>query len=670
MDYWASEYLQTKQAGQDSGSARPRLPHVYLTGPPGVGKTTRAQEIAAERGLPVFHVDDRWDHDKHVMREWEPSVEALTEPHVVEGWQLLQAKERPEGEVQVLEAPREVLIDRLITRGWNDDDGRFRQGPEATEDAARMVDHFSRQVGDAKKRWKTAAFYHGSSEQLEQLAPRTDHGDPNVPAAVFATPHKAMALAYLGKSWGDRDIEQSHRDGEWALQEMRPGAFKDIYEGQAGWLHELPEDGFTKRPDSRGSDFEVISERPVTPVRVEQVTDIPAALQSAGVMMVPYSGLPPEAVERMRSRLSGFADGGQGYLDWVRETNPELADALGRVETKTSEFWASEHLGKRDAGAKWASPFYHGSTKERIGNTQLPDPPKEAARGRWGVPSPMGQEAAERNLVQIRRALEDHYGKSWPTSHADPDGAIQLANAANAMAKETDDYSHKVRAFSALPHLKGVQAGWSEDSYGDPVFHVEGPLGHQASAHDPYGELRKALFEGGTPDGVGEAPKWDGKHTQRQAWDIAAGLNKDRERAIRRPQNKTGEFWATEALETKEANLRGVFKRFAESARSFSKPRNCLSGACKIQDELARRGISSRKAVIPYPGVHFITETDDGKALHYTNHRRGEGVRGTPGFERLPDKDTRWKPPLQAGGADRTMTIRGKPLFRKAKPHE
>jgi len=185
--------------------------------------------------------------------------------------------------------------------------------------------------------------YHASPLKMDVLTPRTDHGDPDVPAAVFATPYLAMALAYVGKKWGNRDIEQGYRDdgAKWTLREMRPGAFKDIYgPGTDGYLYELPAGAFHRPERSQAMDMEVISTKPVKPIAVRRVGNPYEELVAAGVEMIPYEADDAgyqEAVERMAKRgLNMDSEELKKHLDWIRETNPELADRMSD-EIKTSE---------------------------------------------------------------------------------------------------------------------------------------------------------------------------------------------------------------------------------------------------------------------------------------------------------------------------------------------
>lgn len=51
--------------------------------------------------------------------------------------------------------------------------------------------------------------YHGSPKKIDKLEPLNKHGDPDVDAVVFASPQEHFALAYTGRKWGDKDINQS-----------------------------------------------------------------------------------------------------------------------------------------------------------------------------------------------------------------------------------------------------------------------------------------------------------------------------------------------------------------------------------------------------------------------------------------------------------------------------
>lgn len=67
----------------------------------------------------------------------------------------------------------------------------------------------------------------------------------------------------------------------------------------------------------------------------------------------------------------------------------------------------------------------------------------------------------------------------------------------------------------------------------------------------------------------------------------------------------------------KNAGLREYLK----SIKSLFKQKNCLSGACKAQDVLAKRGIKSRKIVSLNPALHILLKTDNGSLISYHKHK-------------------------------------------------
>jgi DNA-directed RNA polymerase beta subunit len=176
---------------------------------------------------------------------------------------------------------------------------------------------------------KTAELYHGSPQRFETLMPRTDHGDPRVPPAVFATPDYNFSLAYLGKKWGDRDINQAIRWGSnprMILQEMRPGALEDIYGGQTGYLHHVPEEPF-EALEGRRTRVEVVSKKPVTPYKIEEIPDVLEVLKrTPKIELVKYDPklrTTQTAVKRQVSRMLEMKPEDQeGYKKWRLEVAP------------------------------------------------------------------------------------------------------------------------------------------------------------------------------------------------------------------------------------------------------------------------------------------------------------------------------------------------------------
>jgi hypothetical protein len=180
---------------------------------------------------------------------------------------------------------------------------------------------------------KNAALYHGSPQRLEMLEPRDEHGDPRVKPAVFATPDHTFALAYTGRKWGDRDINQEVRGGprgpRMILREMRPGALQDTYGGQTGYIYHLPEETFSQLQGRRTSK-EVVSYRPVTPNKIEEIKDALEALKgNTSVELASYDPRSPAvrtALRRQVSRMLEMSPEDQeGYKKWRLEpATPEM----------------------------------------------------------------------------------------------------------------------------------------------------------------------------------------------------------------------------------------------------------------------------------------------------------------------------------------------------------
>lgn len=146
-------------------------------------------------------------------------------------------------------------------------------------------------------------------------------------------------------------------------------------------------------------------------------------------------------------------------------------------------------------------------------------------------PEYVPQTEGEELLLSAKKEIEEFTGEPFPLSHIDPDGAVALARAANYMAKTTDNYTAKVKAFAGAAMLKGVESGWGDDG----CFYISGPLGQEASAHDPYGDLYNLLSELDQTIANQQWPKpWSGKIRQPYAFEIAKGIPKRRERAIKK----------------------------------------------------------------------------------------------------------------------------------------
>jgi len=182
--------------------------------------------------------------------------------------------------------------------------------------------------------------YHGSPRRLKILRPRNLHGDPDVAEVIFATPFREFALAYAGRKWGDRDLEQSAVAGRppVTLREMRPGAFQAIFSGKRGFVYQVPSTPF-QRAAKRKCMAEVASFEPVVPLKVEVVEDVLQAIQAdPRVKLVSYDPQAPEtlaAVRRSIRRMRRMEDKGVGYLRWrLKGAPPEI------VKLFRQELWS------------------------------------------------------------------------------------------------------------------------------------------------------------------------------------------------------------------------------------------------------------------------------------------------------------------------------------------
>ena len=188
--------------------------------------------------------------------------------------------------------------------------------------------------------------YHGSPRRLKRFDLRDEHEDPRVPAAVFASPSEPFALAYSGRKWGDRDINQSTRGGnksrQMILREMRPGAFEDVYGGKKGYMYELDRDTFQELPGRR-TRSEVVSFQPVKPRSVRTIPDVLDELKKTpGVVLHPYDPKHPEtrtAVRRKVKRMREMDDGGARYKKWYFETAPPEMKQMFHEEEEKLAFY-------------------------------------------------------------------------------------------------------------------------------------------------------------------------------------------------------------------------------------------------------------------------------------------------------------------------------------------
>ena len=172
--------------------------------------------------------------------------------------------------------------------------------------------------------------YHGSPRgNIKKIIPKNMHGDPDVSKVVFASPHRKFALPYAGKKWGDADIEQGVLNNKIYLREMRPGALKDIFD-TSGSMYTLPDQPFRQYRDlkDRGGSWrwEVMSNKPVTPLSKEKIDNILHELKNEGVALHTYDPDSPGtnmAIKRTAQRAMNMTpEKREGYIQWWTKKSP------------------------------------------------------------------------------------------------------------------------------------------------------------------------------------------------------------------------------------------------------------------------------------------------------------------------------------------------------------
>jgi adenylate kinase family enzyme len=140
-----------QKTAQSTGALIPEpVKHIFIAGIPGSGKTTEANRLSKDTGLPVISLDglpdkyrkkgSHWVHTEGVRRFLKEND--LGTPHIIEGTQLLGLRpdETKQHDFRLVQAPREVIIDRLVARGWKDTKGTLLKGEDARKDASRLYD--------------------------------------------------------------------------------------------------------------------------------------------------------------------------------------------------------------------------------------------------------------------------------------------------------------------------------------------------------------------------------------------------------------------------------------------------------------------------------------------------------------------------------------------------
>jgi hypothetical protein len=301
---------------------------------------------------------------------------------------------------------------------------------------------------------KEAAVYHGSPHgDIQQLEPRPSAVIDNE-EAVFATPHKGMALSFLAR-WRDPDfIQGTINKGPLVMRERYPGAFEKIYGGKSGYLYTLPEEGF--RADDRLMSKEVINPEAVTPARVEHIQDILKAMGEAGVIMkkhddpveweienAPLKPPPPHLTEQeknasdaARRKLISIIE---GVVPGFRKEVPKvLRHRTGRPDTALLR--RAQEMG---ATVEDLAPAYKFS----------PESASDMGLGRirskelWDFEVPISYDKKSMSFADI----DENYKRLWSGRHAPRPGETLIPashTAENVVSKGSDTHLFRGNPFS------------------------------------------------------------------------------------------------------------------------------------------------------------------------------------------------------------------------------
>ena len=122
------------------------LRHKLITGVPGSGKTTEGQRLSSATGMPLVSLDgvEGMTGAEDTAQATLDFLAQLDEPSIVEGVQImgLDPEILRQHELHVLDPDEEVLVKRLVERGWEDPVGTMHQGAGKEDEARELVASF------------------------------------------------------------------------------------------------------------------------------------------------------------------------------------------------------------------------------------------------------------------------------------------------------------------------------------------------------------------------------------------------------------------------------------------------------------------------------------------------------------------------------------------------
>jgi hypothetical protein len=133
-------------------------------------------------------------------------------------------------------------------------------------------------------------YYHGSSKLIDgYLEPRSSRVIDNE-KAVFATPSKEFALAFMGEKWNDNDFDLGSNGRYLHMVERRRGNFEKFFNVD-GYLYKVNKSGFRSDKRLGMPDHEVICDDNVKILSTQYIPNILNALRKSKIVMIKYDDL-------------------------------------------------------------------------------------------------------------------------------------------------------------------------------------------------------------------------------------------------------------------------------------------------------------------------------------------------------------------------------------------